>query len=50
MSARRISAPGKPTVLVPLGHDEPINHPDKLVRYMRVPLEERLARKSDVAA
>lgn len=51
MSARRINAPGKPTRLEPLGHDEPVTHPYKLYRYMRVPLEDRLAnRRTDVAA
>jgi len=35
---------------VPLGHDTPVHHPDKLMRYMRVPLEDRLSRRVDVAA
>ena len=46
MSALRINPPGKKPVLVPLGHDTPIAHPPAVVRLMRVPLEERLAKRA----
>lgn len=45
MSARRINAPGNPTVLVPLGHDEPIRLSDKLIELMRIPMDERMGGK-----
>lgn len=45
MSARRINAPGKPPVLIPLGHDEPIRHTDKLIELMRMPMDERMGGK-----
>jgi hypothetical protein len=43
VSAIRINPPGKKPVLIPLGHDEPVRHPDSVVRLMRIPLEDRLA-------
>lgn len=46
MSALRISVPGKPVRLILLGHDEPIYHKPAEIRLMRVPLEERLARRA----
>ena len=52
MSALRLPAPdpcphcGFRVRHVPLGHDEPIRHPAELARLMRVPLEDRLARRA----
>lgn len=45
MSARRINAPGKPTVLIPEGHAEPIRLSSKLIELMRMPMDERMGGK-----
>lgn len=40
MSARRINARGKPTILIDLGHDEPFVRSAKLVALMRIPFDQ----------
>ena len=52
MSALRLPAPepcahcGYRVRHVLLGHEEPVRHPPEIARLMRVPLEDRLARRA----
>jgi hypothetical protein len=45
VSALRISVPGKKPVLILLGHEEPVPLSDRMERFKRVPLEDRIGRR-----